>query len=132
MPQPERRDWVPPGIDPAIPNVARMYDYYLGGKDNYPADREAGDKALAAVPEGRAEVLENRAFLRRVVRYLAGERGIRQFLDIGAGLPTVDNTHEVAHRVDPDSRIVYVDNDPVVLIHARALLANGSENVAVV
>lgn len=129
---PAQLDAVPHGVDPNTANVARMYDHYLGGKDNYSADREAAEKALAAVPEGRTEVLQNREFLRRVVRYWVGECGIRQILDIGAGLPTVDNTHEVAHRVEPSTRIVYVDHDPVVLAHARALLANGSDNVAVV
>ncbi|MGH3320550.1 MAG: SAM-dependent methyltransferase [Streptosporangiaceae bacterium] len=118
-------------VDVRTPNVARMYDYYLGGKDNFAADREAAKKALEAVPEGRATIRENRAFLGRAVRFLAGEAGIRQFLDIGTGLPTQDNTHEVAQKVRPDSRIVYVDNDAVVLSYARALLAKDSQTIVV-
>lgn len=103
-----------------------MYDYYLGGKDNFAADREAAERVLAHYPAVRTTARENRAFLRRAVTYLAGEAGIRQFLDIGTGIPAADNTHEVAQRVAPDSRVVYVDNDPIVLAHARALLAGGS------
>jgi hypothetical protein len=98
-----------------------MYDYYLGGKDNYEADRIAAEAALAAAPELRAIARENRAFLRRVVRHLV-DSGIRQFLDIGAGLPTQRNVHEVAQEIAPETRVVYVDNDPIVLVHARALL----------
>ena len=101
-----------------------MYDYLLGGKDNYAADREAGDAAIQAYPDVVLSVRANRAFLARVVRYLAGEAGIRQFLDIGTGIPTANNTHEVAQAVAPGCRVVYVDNDPVVLAHARALLNN--------
>jgi len=107
------------------PHPARVYDYLLGGKDNYAADRAAGDEALRVNPDGRTPVRENRAFLRRAVRYLAVEAGIRQFLDIGTGLPTSPNVHEVAQAAIPDARIVYADNDPVVLAHARALLTSG-------
>ncbi len=120
----------PAGVDPTVPSVARMYDYYLGGKDNFRADREAAEQVLAAVPEVRHMARENRAFLIRAVRELAG-RGIRQFLDIGAGLPTQQNVHQVALEAAPDSRIVYVDNDPIVLVHARALLADNDRTVVV-
>lgn len=112
-------------IDTSRPHSARIWNYWLGGKDYYPIDREVGDEFLAIFP-GQADIARHsRAFLGRAVRYLAGEAGIRQFLDAGTGLPTVDNTHEVAQRVAPESRIVYVDNDPLVLVHARALLASG-------
>ena len=104
------------------PHPARVYDYLLGGKDNYAADRAAAEEGLKANPNSLIPPRQNRAFLRRVVAYLAREAGIRQFLDIGTGLPTAENTHEIAQRVAPDSRIVYVDNDPMVLAHARALL----------
>jgi SAM-dependent methyltransferase len=109
-------------LDPTIASSARIYDYWLGGKDNYAADREAAEHAIAANPGIVADVQANRAFLARAVRYLAVEHGIRQFLDIGTGLPTASNTHQVAQAAAPDSRIVYVDNDPIVLLHARALL----------
>ncbi|MEV5828227.1 SAM-dependent methyltransferase [Spirillospora sp. NPDC052242] len=112
------------GIDPNVPSVARMYDYYLGGKDNYASDREAADRVLAAMPYVLEFTRANRRFLSRAVTMLA-ERGVRQFLDIGSGLPTQENTHEVAQRVAPDSHVVYVDNDPIVLVHGRALLADG-------
>jgi hypothetical protein len=104
-----------------------MYDYYLGGKDHFAADREAAEKVVAAFPSVRTATRENRAFLGRAVRYLAGEAGIRQFLDIGTGLPSASNVHEIAQSVAPSSRIVYVDNDPLVLAHARALLTSGPE-----
>ncbi|MEZ0071262.1 SAM-dependent methyltransferase [Planotetraspora sp. GP83] len=109
-------------IDPTIPSSARMYDYYLGGKDNFASDREAAEKVLANFPAMRTTARENRAFLGRVIRYLAAEAGIRQFIDIGTGIPTANNTHQVAQRIDPDVRVIYVDNDPIVLTHARALL----------
>jgi hypothetical protein len=109
-------------LDTSVPHPARRYDYWLGGKDNFAADRESGDAVVAMFPSIRTAVIENRAFLRRAVTLLAGELGIRQFLDIGTGLPTADNTHEVAQRVAPESRVVYVDNDPLVMVHARALL----------
>jgi hypothetical protein len=114
-------------FDTSVAHQARIYDYWLGGKDNFAVDREAGDKALAEYPHLAMAVRANRAFLVRVVRYLAAEAGIRQFLDVGTGIPTADNTHEVAQAVAPDSRIVYVDNDPVVLLHARALLTSNTE-----
>ena len=116
-----------PTFDTSVAHIARVYDYWLGGKDNYAADRKAGDAALEAYPYIAAGVRANRAFLARVVRYLAGEAGIRQFLDIGTGIPTANNTHEVAQAVAPDSRVVYVDNDPIVLAHARALLTSSPE-----
>ena len=113
-------------LDVTVAHPARRYDYWLGGKDNFAADRESGDAVAAAFPRIRTAVRENRAFLRRAVTFLAAEAGVRQFLDIGTGLPTADNTHEVAQRVAPESRIVYVDNDPLVLAHARALLAGSA------
>jgi hypothetical protein len=118
--------WHPIGIDTATPNAARMYDYFLGGKDHFPADREAADKILRYAPEVPHVVRENRAFLARAVRHLC-EAGVRQFLDIGTGLPTQNAVHEVAQRHRPDARVVYVDNDPVVLTHARALLTGVGE-----
>jgi hypothetical protein len=116
-----------PGFDTTVAHQARMYDYWLGGKDNFAADRKAAQAALAAYPGMARLARENRAFLRRVVRYLAGEAGVRQFLDIGTGIPTAGNTHEIAQEVAPESRVVYVDYDPVVLTHARALLASKPE-----
>lgn len=110
-----------------VAHPARVYDYWLGGKDNFAADREVGEQTLLAYPDLARNIRSHRAFLRRAVRYLAGSEGIRQFLDIGTGLPTADNTHEVAQEVAPSSRIVYVDNDPIVLSHARALLASTPE-----
>jgi hypothetical protein len=122
---------IPPGqpaeIDTSVAHPARVYDYWLGGKDNFAADREAGDRVLAVTPGLRQRVQAGRAFLMRAVRYLAAEEGIRQFLDVGTGIPAANNTHEVAQLAAPDSRIVYVDNDPIVLTHARALLAGGPE-----
>ena len=111
-----------PGFDTSVAHQARMYDYLLGGKDNYAADRAAVEATLKVWPDMAFAARANRAFLGRAVRYLAGEAGIRQFLDIGTGIPTANNTHEVAQGAAPDSRIVYVDNDPIVLSHARALL----------
>jgi hypothetical protein len=116
-----------PQIDTTIAHPARVYDYWLGGKDNFAADREAAERVLAVTPGLRFRVRANRAFLARAVRYLAGEAGIRQFLDIGTGIPSADNTHQVAQAVAPGSRIVYVDNDPIVATHARTLLASGPE-----
>jgi O-methyltransferase involved in polyketide biosynthesis len=118
------RDSEPPSFDTGIAHPARVYNYWLGGKDNYKADRDAGDQVISLNPNILPGVRANRAFLGRAVRYLAAEAGIRQFLDIGTGLPTAENTHEVAQSVAPDSRIVYVDNDPIVLAHARALLTS--------
>ncbi len=114
-------------FDTGVAHPARVYNYWLGGKDNYAADREAAEQAVAANPNILPGVRANRAFLGRAVRYLAGEAGIRQFLDIGTGLPTAENTHDVAQSIAPDSRIVYVDNDPIVLAHARALLTSTPE-----
>jgi hypothetical protein len=122
--------WNPVGLDVTTPNVARMYDYFLGGKDNFAADREAAEKILELAPEVPFVVRENRAFLARAVRFLA-EAGIRQFIDIGTGLPTQSSVHEVARQVAPDARVVYVDNDPVVLAHGQALLT-GVGNALVV
>ncbi len=113
-----------PPFDISVANQARIYDYLLGGKDNYAADRAAVDAVLKVAPEMGFTARANRAFLGRVVRYLAGEAGIRQFLDIGTGIPTAGNTHQVAQAVAPESRVVYVDYDPVVLAHARALLTS--------
>jgi hypothetical protein len=118
-------------IDVTVPSVARMYDFLLGGKDNYPADRAATEQLLEQVPSTKILALNNRQFLRRVVRRLAEDHGIRQFVDHGSGLPTQDNVHEVAQRVYPDARVVYIDNDPIVLAHGRALLEE-NENTAVI
>jgi hypothetical protein len=114
-------------IDTTVAHPARVYDYWLGGSSNFPADREAAERVLAATPGLRSRVRANRAFLARAVRYLAAEAGIRQFLDIGTGIPSANNTHEVAQAVAPDSRVVYVDNDPIVLAHAKSLLAGSPE-----
>jgi hypothetical protein len=111
-----------PEIDTSRPHPARIYDYLIGGKDNFAADRETAERVLETSPHSRTGARENRAFLGRAVRYLAADAGLRQFLDIGAGLPAGDNVHEVAQRVAPESRVLYVDNDPLVLAHARALL----------
>jgi hypothetical protein len=113
----------PSGVDPTRPNVARTYDYFLGGKDNFAADREAGEQILRQSPEVRSTLRANRSFLGRVVRFLAGEAGITQFIDLGTGLPTQENVHQVAQAASPAARVAYVDNDAVVLAHARALLA---------
>jgi trans-aconitate methyltransferase len=113
-----------PDFDTSVPHIARVYDYWLGGKDNFAADREMGERTLAAYPNLVFSVRANRAFLARTVRFLAAGMGIRQFLDIGTGIPTANNTHEVAQRAAPDARIVYVDHDPVVLSHAKALLTS--------
>jgi O-methyltransferase involved in polyketide biosynthesis len=115
------------GIDTTVPHAARVWNYWLGGNDNYAVDRKIGDEILALFPAQAEIARQSRAFLTRAVSYLAAEAGIRQFLDIGAGLPTANNTHEIAQRLAPESRIVYVDNDPLVLAHARALLASTPE-----
>jgi hypothetical protein len=112
----------PPGIDPTVPNVARIYDYFLSGKDNFASDRAAAEQIIAMEPSVPGHVLSNRQFLGRAVRFLTREAGIRQFLDIGTGLPTQANVHEVAHGVNLDAKVVYVDYDRVVCAHARALL----------
>jgi SAM-dependent methyltransferase len=105
-----------------MPNMARVYDYILGGKDNFAADREVADKMMAATPDTKTTIRANRAWLGRAVRFLAGEAGVDQFLDIGSGLPSKENVHEVAQSITPGARVAYVDNDPIVLVHARALL----------
>ena len=114
-------------IDPSVAHIARIQDYWLGGKDHFEADRLAGDEAIAQLPDMVASVRNTRAFLGRTVRFLAQEQGIRQFLDIGTGLPTTNNVHEVAQAADPSVRVVYADNDPLVLAHARALLTSSAE-----
>src|SRR6202007_1724654 len=116
-----------PGIDVTRPHSARIYDYGLGGKNHFAADRAVADRALAIAPTSRTGARENRKFLGRAVRYLAAEAGIRQFLDIGSGLPATGNVHEVAQAVAPSAHIVYADNDPLVLAHARALLTSAPE-----
>ncbi|MGY1495475.1 SAM-dependent methyltransferase [Streptomyces sp. QTS52] len=119
----------PEKIDTTVPHSARIWNYWLGGRDNYPVDHEAGDAFREIFPGITDLAGDSRAFLGRAVRQLAGEAGIRQFLDIGTGLPTADNTHEIAQRVAPDARIVYVDNDPLVLTHAEALLTSSPGGV---
>lgn len=116
-----------PTIDTSVPQSARIWNYFLGGRENYAVDRAAGDEFIRIFPGIVDGARGARYFLARAVRHLAGEEGVRQFLDIGTGLPTVDNTHEIAQRVAPDSRVVYVDNDPLVLAHARALLSSTPE-----
>jgi S-adenosyl methyltransferase len=117
------------GIDASVPHSARIWNYWLGGKDNFPVDRVAGDEYIQTFP-GILDIARlTRQFLIRAVRYLAEDAGIRQFLDVGTGLPTVDNTHEIAQRVAPEARIVYVDNDPLVLVHAQALLTGTAQGV---
>jgi SAM-dependent methyltransferase len=111
-------------VDITRPSIARVYDFMLGGKDNFAIDRMAAERALAVTPDGPEAGRASRAFLRRVVRHLAAEAGIRQFLDVGSGLPTQGNVHEIAHQVDPSIHVVYVDNDPMALAHGRALLAD--------
>jgi S-adenosyl methyltransferase len=115
------------GIDTTVPHSARIWNYWLGGKDNFAVDRAAGDEYVKVFPAIVDVARAQRAFLARSIRYLAGEAGIRQFLDVGTGLPTADNTHQVAQRVAPEARIMYVDNDPLVLAHARALLTSTPE-----
>jgi hypothetical protein len=117
------------GLDVGVAHIARVYNYWLGGKDHFAADRAAGEATTSVYPGIRLSAQANRAFLARVVRYLAEVEGIRQFLDIGTGLPTANNTHEVAQAAAPESRIVYVDNDPLVLAHARALLTSSPAGV---
>jgi hypothetical protein len=116
-----------PKLDTSVPHSARVWNYWLGGKDNYAADRAMGDEILAMVPDMPRIARLQRDFLSRAIHYLAGEAGIRQFLDIGTGLPTADNTHQAAQAIAPQSRIVYVDSDPLVLVHARALLTSSPE-----
>ncbi|WP_129843368.1 SAM-dependent methyltransferase [Streptomyces sp. RFCAC02] len=118
-----------PAIDTTVPHSARIWNYWLGGKDHYEVDRLAGDQYAEAFPDIFTSARAARAFLARTVRFLAGEAGVRQFLDVGTGLPTADNTHQIAQRVAPESRVVYVDNDPLVLLHAHALLVSSPEGV---
>jgi O-methyltransferase involved in polyketide biosynthesis len=114
-------------VDSTVPQTARIWNYWLGGKDNFAVDRQVGDEIRQAFPQIVENARASRAFLVRAVTYLAGEAGVRQFLDVGTGLPTADNTHEVAQRLTPTSRVVYVDHDPLVLVHARALLTSSAE-----
>jgi SAM-dependent methyltransferase len=116
-------------IDTSVARQARIYDYLLGGKDNFAADRDAAEQAIAAFPGLVTWARRNRAFLARAVNYLVADVGVRQFLDVGTGLPTANNTHEVAQRIAPETRVVYVDNDPVVLVHAQSLLNSSPEGV---
>ena len=120
-----------PYVNASVPNVARIYDYLLGGKDNYSADREAAAELIRLIPDALTACYHNRRFLQRAVRFLAGEAGIRQFIDIGTGLPTQGNVHEVAQSLEPGARVLYVDNDPVVVAHAQALLADNSTVIAI-
>jgi len=122
---------VPPGLDFTKPNVARVYDAFLGGKDNFAADREFVERTLQLMPDAVRGAKTSRAFLRRVVRYLVVEAGIRQFVDVGSGLPTQGNVHQVAQELDPSARVVYVDNDPMVRVHGEALLAGGANSAFV-
>jgi S-adenosyl methyltransferase len=116
-------------LDTSVAHTARIWNYWLGGKDNYEADREVGDQISGFLPDIVASARADRAFLTRAVTYLVKEAGIRQFLDVGTGLPSAGNTHEVAQGIAPECRVVYVDNDPLVLVHARALLAGTAEGV---
>ncbi len=116
-------------VDVTVPSSARVYDYLLGGKNHFAVDRAVGDRIRSAVPGVQIGVVEQRAVLRRATHHLVAEAGLRQIIDVGTGLPTVDNVHEVAHRIDPGVRVTYVDNDPIVLTHARALLANDTVTV---
>ena len=118
---PEYLSWVPSDVDLSKPNAARVYDYILGGANNFEVDREFAKRLVAMIPDAQAVAQENRGFLRRVVAFLA-ERGIRQFVDLGSGIPTVGNTHDVAQRIDPGARVVYVDNEPVAVAHSELIL----------
>ena len=124
---PRSREELLADLDTTVPHSARVWNYWLGGKDNFAVDRQVGEQVLQMLPSIVEQARADRAFLGRAVAHLAGERGIRQFLDVGTGLPTADNTHEVAQRVAPSSRITYVDNDPLVLVHARALLTSAPD-----
>ncbi|MEV0291849.1 MULTISPECIES: SAM-dependent methyltransferase [unclassified Kribbella] len=118
------REWAPPGIDVSVPHSARMYDWWLGGKDNFASDRQLGEMFIQAIPTIRLMAQENRAFMHRATQYLVAEAGIDQFLDIGTGIPTQPNLHETAQHLNRAARVVYVDNDPIVLAHARALMVS--------
>ncbi|MGA2826297.1 MAG: SAM-dependent methyltransferase [Streptosporangiaceae bacterium] len=124
-------DDTPQEVDFSKPNVARIYDYYLGGKDNYPADRDAGRLVLGAAPDVPLAALENREFLKRATEFLMRDQGIRQFVDIGPGLPTQGNVHQLARQHDPSAHVVYVDNDPVVLMHSKSLLHGAPGVIAI-
>src|SRR5260370_26504626 len=124
---PVTNDSPAPLIDTTVSHSARVWNYWFGGKDHYPVDREVGDRVAEMYPDIVLLARAARAFLTRAVQYLAGEAGIRQFLDVGTGLPTVNNTHQVAQSIAPESRVVYADNDPLVLIHARALLTSSTQ-----
>jgi len=126
----DRPDWAPEDIDIERPSAARMYDYYLGGNHNFAADRAAAQQVLAAIPDASLAAQANRAFLRRAVRFLI-DAGVRQFLDIGSGIPTIGNVHEVAQQAAPDARVVYVDLDPVAIAHSRQLLAGNDRATAI-
>jgi SAM-dependent methyltransferase len=126
----ERPEWAPSSIDIERPSAARMYDYYLGGSHNFAADRQAAEQVIAVLPDTRLVAQSNRAFLQRCVTYLAGA-GIRQFLDIGSGIPTLGNVHEVAERSAPGSRVVYVDTDPVAVAHSRSILGGNPRAAAI-
>ncbi|MGI8307356.1 SAM-dependent methyltransferase [Saccharopolyspora hattusasensis] len=125
-----RPDWIPEGVDLEKPSAARCYDFYLGGAHNFAVDRELGRKVMEVVPNVREVARNNRGFLRRAVRYCL-DRGVRQFLDIGSGIPTAGNVHEIAQAIDPTTRVVYVDNEPVAVAHSRSIL-NGNENATIV
>jgi hypothetical protein len=122
---------IPPDVDTTVPSASRMYDYYLGGNHHFPADRQAADRVLQLAPFTREMAVSNRAFLRRVVTYLVREAGVRQFIDLGSGVPTVGNVHEVAQAIAPETRVVYVDVDPVAVAHSRLIL-EGNENTQAV
>ncbi|MEV8509269.1 SAM-dependent methyltransferase [Actinoplanes sp. NPDC051475] len=117
----------PPGVNPNVPHSARIYDYWLGGKDNFAVDRAVGEAMMKAIPGMRYMAGENRKFVHRAARDLVAKEGIRQFLDIGTGIPTRPNLHEIAQQIAPETRVVYVDNDPIVLVHARALMVSSEE-----
>lgn len=126
----ERPTWAPPGVNLDRPSVARVYDYFLGGFHNFAADREVGEQTRRLLPEVSTIVLANRAFLTRAVRYCVAA-GVTQFLDIGSGIPTVGNVHETAQEADPQARVVYVDVDPVAVVHSRAILADNKQATAI-
>lgn len=127
----DEQESAPPGIDVTVPSIARVYDYVLGGKDHFASDRAAAQAFLELMPETPMLARDNRDFLRRAVRWLVAEAGIRQIVDIGSGLPTAGNVHEIARTITPDVRVVYADNDPIVLAHGRALLADDANTTVV-
>jgi O-methyltransferase involved in polyketide biosynthesis len=131
VPAHSEADQPPRSVDMSVPNIARIYDYLLGGKDNFASDRQAAEELMQLVPQAAVAARQNRSFLQRAVQYLAAEAGIRQFVDIGTGLPTRGNVHQIAQRWNPESRVLYVDNDVVVVAHARALLADNRAAIAI-